>query len=82
MQRIVRWNAGGTGRNWHFAGNDWNDLDNGHVSYLDVSAEDLARISPELLRALTRDGRLGEIVQHTHSVVGASRIFTFVVEFG
>ncbi|UVS80562.1 hypothetical protein [Actinokineospora sp. UTMC 2448] len=81
MQRIVRWNAGLTNRDWHFAGNSSNDLDYGYVSYLDVTAEDLAMVSPELRRALTRNGRLGKIVQHTHSVVGAGRIFTFVVDF-
>ena len=81
MQRIVRWNAGRTGQDWHFAGNGWNDLDKGHVSYLDVTAEDLTTVSPELSKALTRNGRLGEIVQHTHSVDGSDRIFTFVVDF-
>ncbi|QWF80995.1 hypothetical protein [Amycolatopsis sp. CA-230715] len=81
MQRIVRWNVGMTPQQWRRTDDSWNDLDGGHVSYVDVTAEHLAQVSPRLHDALTHRGRLGTIVQHTYSVEGGHRIFTFVVLF-
>lgn len=81
MQRIVRWNAGLSGRRWESPGNLDNDLDYGHVGYFDLTAENLGKVSPELRTALTSNGRVGRITDHSFVVEGAHRIFTFVVSF-
>ncbi|MFC6021716.1 hypothetical protein ACFP2T_36820 [Plantactinospora solaniradicis] len=82
MQRVVRWNIDFLVKSaWKMPHGTWNDLDQGHVAYFDVDAEQLAKVSPALREALTRNGQLGQIVDHTYSVVGGNRIMTFVVEF-
>ena len=81
MQRIVRWNVGMSDLNWELPGKKRIDLDYGHVGYFDLTAENLGKISPELRTALTRNGKIGRIVNQTYSIEGGSRIFTFLVAF-
>lgn len=81
MQRIVRWNVGSTSFKWELPGNEWSDLQSGHVGYFELNAVDLEKISPELRKAFTRDGKVGRIVDHTYSIEGGHRVFTFIVAF-
>lgn len=82
MQRIVRWSIDFLNKStWKMPHGTWSDLDRGHVAYLDVTAEHVAAVSPALREALTHNGQLGKIVDHSHVVEGSYRIMTFVVEF-
>lgn len=96
MQRIVEWTEGDAifspvdNPKPHFLGGSYeadgtrreyaNDLDSGAVFALDLTECDLST-RPELREALSFGGRLGRIVSHNFAVVGACRIWTFVVEF-
>ncbi|MEH0937670.1 hypothetical protein [Micromonospora psammae] len=89
IQRIVKWTEGfqpeDNPAGKHVGGSKAegyvNDLDHGAVFALDLQPDSLARSHPDLLLALTRQGRMGRIVSHCHEVVGGHRIWTFVVEF-
>ncbi|MEU1513319.1 hypothetical protein ABZ490_14370 [Streptomyces sp. NPDC005811] len=70
-----------SGNSWELPGNLWNNLDYGHVGYFDLTAENLGRVSSHLRTALTSNGRLGRLTDHSFVVEGANRIFTFVVSF-
>ncbi|GAA4707046.1 hypothetical protein GCM10025781_27070 [Kocuria gwangalliensis] len=84
VQRVVKWSQPLAKSFWHqvLPEGAWgNDLDHGTVSWLDIDATALTRTEPYLAQALTRHGQLGRTVQHSHSVVGSNRIWTFVVDF-
>lgn len=89
IQRIVKWTEGYRGESnpaGKYVGGSKsersvNDLDRGAVFALDLQLESLAGSHPDLLQALSREGRVGRIVSHCHEVVGSYRIWTFVVEF-
>lgn len=84
MQRVVKWTES-YGFGWHgqlsHKEGYTNDLDNGTTRWFDLDPRALAASDAFLAEAFTRNGHWGRLVQHTHSVAGGHRIWTFVVEF-
>ncbi len=81
-QRVIKWTEPIFNVPWQWGDSSRSsDLNYGNTKYFEIDLKTLTKCSPELSQAFSPNGKIGKITDHSHSVEGSFRIWTFVIEF-